>query len=957
MKRRAIRVPPLPLLALLLASPPPLPAAPTAVKAAAGVLLPTSQQKGHKSRYTLDKPPDGWEKPGFNDTAWKEGTSGFGPLGMPGARTEWKTSDIWVRIPFRLKRAPAGDLPFRVFHDEDVEIFLNGIPAARRTGFVTEYVAVPMEPAARASLKAGDNLLAYHCRQTGGGQFIDVGIGDESAWENLASAVVADWMLQDGLGNEGFTSADDARIETAAIETVLQELEAGGAALRAELGRLVSSRAPGSDPRWRELYVKACEARRELRLKPLLARTSKIVFAKHWNVGGSHYAYTECQSDAQAERHWVPGGALCLLEQKGLYGEVTPLVNDPGGIIRNPDVSYDARKILFAWKKDDRKDDYHLYEYDVAGKRTRQLTDGLGYADYEGCYLPTGDIVFSSTRCVQTVDCWWTEVSNLYTCDKDGKRLRRLGYDQVHTNFPTVTDDGRILYTRWEYNDRGQLFPQPLFQMYLDGTAQTECYGNNSWFPTTILHARQIPGTQKILGVATGHHSDQSGKLILLDPAKGRQENQGAQLVAPVRATNADRIDGYGQDGDQFQYPYPLDETRFLVTYAPVDPGRAGKKGFGLYLMDLDGRRELLAWDPALSCNQPVPLAPRPKGHVRPSTVDYRKTTGTYYVQDVYYGPGLQGIARGTIKSLRVVALEYRAAGIGHNGNGGPAGGALVSTPVAIGNGTWDTKIILGSVPVEADGSAYFTVPARTPVYFQLLDGKNHVVQTMRSWSTLQPGESFACIGCHENKNEAAPSGGAITTLALRKPAQALRPFYGRPRGFSFPKEIQPILDAKCVSCHSGEAGKPFGLTAKEVVDEGAKRRWSEAYLALTHAAPDDKGRRSAWRGQDNHPVVNWVSAQSAPPMLPPYSVGAAKSRLIEMLEKGHEGVKLSPEEMDKIAAWIDLAVPFCGDYREAHAWSKDEMAKYDRYEKKRKDQEAQEERELKAFLADRGRP
>ncbi len=923
-------------------------------------ILPTSQQKAQAWLYVTDAPPAGWEKPDFNDSAWKKGPGGFGSKGTPGAavRTEWRTSDLWLRQAFKLAGTPSADARLLVHHDDDAEVYLNGLLAAKLGGCTVNYEAVPIQEAARKALKAGKNLIAVHCRQAGGGQYIDAGLIQGSLGSgDLKASVFLDWLLQDARGTTGMFSSDQgAAAEKAAVETALQELGDEGRTFRAELDRLAASGAPGKDPQWRALYVKACEARRARRLQPLLARAQKFVFAKHWNVGGSHYAYTECQSDAQAERHWVPGAALCLLEQKGLYGEVQALVDDPGGIIRNPDVSYDGTKVVFSWKKDDRKDDYHLYEYDVASKKTRPLTEGLGFADYEPSYLPNGEIVFSSTRCVQIVDCWWTEVSNLYACDKDGKLIRRLGFDQVHTNFPTATDDGRVLYTRWEYNDRGQLYPQPLFQMNMDGTAQTECYGNNSWFPTTIIHARAIPGTNRILGVATGHHSDQSGKLILLDPGKGRQENQGAQLAAPLRPTPADKIDGYGQDGDQFQYPYPVDETRFLVTYAPVNPGRTGKKGFGLYFMDLDGRRELLAWDPNLSCNQPIPLAPRPRKHVRPSAVDYRKTTGTYYVQDVYYGPGLKGIARGTVKGLRVVALDYRAAGVGSNGNGGPAGGALISTPVAIGNGAWDVKTILGTVPVEEDGSAYFTVPARTPVYFQLLDAKGYVVQTMRSWSTLQPGESFSCIGCHESKNEAAPPVRA-TTMALRKPPLAPRPFYGPARGFSFPREVQPILDRKCVSCHTGAPGKPSDLTAREVVDDGAKRRWSQAYLSLTHAAPDDKEKRRGFRGRDSHPDVNWVSAQSIPPMIPPYSVGAAKSRLMELLEKGHEGASMTREEMEKFAAWIDLAVPFCGDYKEAHAWSPAEVEKYDRYFKKRKDMEEIEQKNLKALLADRPRP
>jgi hypothetical protein len=198
--------------------------------------------------------------------------------------------------------------------------------------------------------------------------------------------------------------------------------------------------------------------------------------------------------------------------------------------------------------------------------------------------------------------------------------------------------------------------------------------------------------------------------------------------------------------------------------------------------------------DDRMPCSQSIPVRPRTAAKIQPSRVDYAKTEGVYYVQDVYAGPGLDGVPRGIVKTLRVVALEFRAAGIGSNENGGPGGGALISTPVAIGNGAWDPKIILGDADVHADGSAYFRAPAQTPVYFQLLDEQGRMVQTMRSWSTLQPGETASCVGCHESKNE-VPIAARSLTSALKEQPQALRPFYGPARGFSFAKEIQPILD------------------------------------------------------------------------------------------------------------------------------------------------------------------
>ena len=914
---------------------------------------------------------------------------------------------------------------------------------------------------------------------------------DEAATAAPPQRIVEDWRSQDGASD-----GDLYRRPARAIE----ELGDGGAPLHERLEVLRRGKVAASDARWLALYLAACEQRRRARLRPYMEKIRRVVFTKHGDLGGSHYAYTEALSDGQGECHWLPGAALCLLEMDGIYGRVRTLLEDPTGMIRDPDVSPDGRRVLFAWKKSKTEDDFHLYEMTLADRKVRQITRGAGHADYEAAYLPNGQIVFNSTRCVQTVDCFHPTVSNMYTCDADGRFMRRLGFDQVHTNYPTPTPDGRVIYTRWEYNDRGQIYVQSLFQMHPDGTGQTELYGNNSWFPTTIMHARAIPGTQKYVAIFSGHHARQRGKLGIIDPGRGRQENRGAQLIAPVRRTEAVRVDKYGQDGEQFQYPYPLDEAAFLVTYKPDKSARP----FAIYFMTIDGRRELLAWDDEISCNQPVPppAGPAPS---RATVVDYRAKTGTYYVQDIYKGPGLAGVPRGAIKSLRVVAITFRPVDIGKNTNGGPAGRAMACTPVSIGGGTWDPKVVLGTATVYQDGSACFTVPARTPVYFQALDANNHAVQSMRSWSTLQPGETFACVGCHEDKNTAPPVG--RISLAMRAGAQKLSDFHGPPRGFSFRREIQPILDKHCIRCHddrSGVAGPPlvatashahakdavdalhdrkapkssadqdiprftwwnrkgrsewvqyefakprtvsavevywfddsaakglcrppeswklnyrdgrkwrpvdaagkyglakdrfnrvafepveatalrisvklqkdfsggilewkidpplpqpkqspgtpgkktaFSLLARTTTDTVAKRAWSDAYLALTGVK--GTGRTGSLAGQQNK-MVNWVNIQSAPPMLPPYAAGAAKSGLITMLTNGHNKVKLSPEELDKIACWIDLLVPYCADYAEAGAWSDKEMETYEYFLAKRKKSEQREAADIAEML------
>ena len=223
-----------------------------------------------------------------------------------------------------------------------------------------------------------------------------------------------------------------------------------------------------------------------------------------------------------------------------------------------------------------------------------------------------------------------------------------------------------------------------------------------------------------------------------------------------------------------------VQEQTYLVTYCPEGSPNPQNGPFpvpyGVYFMTEDGRRELLAYYPAVHCNQAVPLVTRPVPPPRPSQVDYTQTMGRYYVQDVHHGQGVAGVPRGTVKTLRVVALEYRAADAYYNSNVGEAGRSHSRTPPAINNGSWDVKHVLGTVPVEADGSAYFEVPARTPVYFQLLDERGYAVQTMRSWSTLQPGETQTCVGCHESKHEAPPpmpSAAAICCCAwATKPAR-----------------------------------------------------------------------------------------------------------------------------------------------------------------------------------------
>ena len=791
---------------------------------------------------------------------------------------------------------------------------------------------------------------------------------------NQRDEILVDWLLQDGMGEglevkslwklgrttrTAMVRGADHVLDPAKVRAVVESLGDGAGELRSECTALKN--VPAKDPRWLKLYVAACEKRRELRLQPHRDLLARVVFAKHYEMGGSHYAYTEGLSDAQHEHHFVPGSTLGLLELgDGVYPKYSVLLDDPKGVLRDPDISHDGKRILFAWKKSANEDDYHLYEMDFATKKIRQITKGLGYADYEGVYTGDGNIVFNSTRCIQSVDCWHVEVSNLFTCDLEGKYLRRLGFDQVHTTCPSLTEDGRILYTRWDYNDRGQMAIQALFQMNPDGTAQRELYGNNSAFPTTILHTRSIPGTGKYICILSGHHSRQRGWLAVIDPRKGRQENQGVQLVAPVRETVACVVDAACQSGDQFKHPYPLSEEDFLVSFAQPTPGthnntlRSGTRPYGIYYMHIDGSRELLYKDNNISCVQPIPLRPR-SIPPRSNMVDYKQETGTIYLHDVCNGPGLHGVKRGTIKRLRVVALEFRVCsgkGIEKGSkstantnirlgskNRGPMSAGLISTPISGAGGTWDVKTVLGTATVHDDGSACFIVPARTPIFFQALDEKGQMVQSMRSWMTMQPGETSSCIGCHERKNMAPPVPYSSQALAASPETLDRQPFEGPPRGFDFAVEIQPLLDKQCTRCHHGGTGKDASFSLK----------WPDSYNALA-----------------KREVCNWINAQSKPAILPPYHTGAVQSRLIRMFLGGkqtfhappaigetegttttidgkHYDVKLSDAELQRLITWIDIGIPLYGDYP---------VPQDNYYRKKRRDWESQEAENIRKYMA-----
>ena len=837
-----------------------------------------------------------------------------------------------------------------------------------------------------------------------------------------------DWLYQDaGLDvSRVFTSPDGAEKECAMVQRVLGRIPpAGTASLKAlwqRLEALDEGQVPACDPRWRALYFDACAARRVARLKALRERAPQFVYAKHGIFGCMQGLVGKYDIPDEQVRDFTfgfkRGGQLCLgtVQEDGTVKHEV-LLEKPEGAICYPSLSWDARTLVFSMRDNFETDSYYLYTMDLATRRVKQITfplvkDGkvLPVADCEPSFLPDGRIVFTSTRDVHISDCWYRAGGNIYACDADGNNIRRLTYDQLMTSNPQVLEDGRVVFTRWEYNDRSALFTHPLIAMNPDGTAQMEYYGNNSMFPSSIIHARGIPGSQKAIAVIAGHHSIYKGKLGLIDRSQGVQAGKGIEFVNTrlngdpgreaadfVKPEPADpskpyldfKIDVFGQFGPQYTHPYAFDEENYLCSFCPegyLPPFGPFNPPLGVYYMKPDGMRELLAFDDWQSTGQAVPVMVRTPPHARAPALDLRKNGGVFILQDVYQGPGLAGVPRGTAKKIRVVALEYRVCRMGYGQNGGECETGLCQTPISLNSGSWDVKHVLGEADIEADGSCSFEVPARTPVYFQVLDAKGYAIQSMRSWSTLQNGEYFSCVGCHENKMDAGAQAAtpSKTMAALSRPVQKLKPFAGKehplvrrlasqtwldsvenylgvnaPRsleasapvdGFSYVQEIQPVFDRHCVSCHNaekvgeskisltGEPAKPESVKLIGAGEVDPKRVYTHSYVAITTSGNPDK-----------NPWMTWLKPRSRAVMLPPYHTGSGKSRIMAYFEPGHYGVKVSENEKRTFACWLDLLVPFCGSYAQHNTWTEAERAEYRYFQEKRRAYAAAELDSLRA--------
>lgn len=569
-----------------------------------------------------------------------------------------------------------------------------------------------------------------------------------------------------------------------------------------------------------------------------------------------------------------------------------------GGGISDLQLHWNAERLMFVTPKQVKIPNskkvfaWHIYEKGLNNNSPVKWVTNIPESDLEyadPCYLPDGRILFTTNIGYNGIPCENGDrtIHNLAVFNPKNGAMRKTSFDQDGNWSPTVLNNGRIMYTRWEYTDLTHYFSRIVMHANPDGTNTKALYGSGSFWPNSIYDMQQLPNnSSQFIGIATGHHGvAHSGRLFIFDPAKGRKEEKGVVQEIPFRdRITVPEIKDYLVDGvwPQFSKPFPLNDKYFVVACKPHE-----RALWGVYLVDVFDNMTLIVESEGEGYMQPIPVIKRPVPPVITDVVIPESKDATVFIQDLYEGEGLRGVPRGTIKQLRVFAYEfcYLKSPSDHDAMGFQSG--------------WDIKRELGTVKVEEDGSVIFKVPANTPISLQPLDDKGRAVQLMRSWFTAMPGEVLSCVGCHEDQNSIAlPK----RVLASKKKPDVLIAPEGGVRPFTFENEVQPILDRYCISCHDGISDDMFTLRGdeKKTYKRGiaSPRTWefSKSYLNL-------------------HPYVYRQGPEADMYVLQPYEYHASNSELIQKLEKGHYGVKIDEKDMQTLTKWIDLNTPYRGSF------------------------------------------
>lgn len=751
---------------------------------------------------------------------------------------------------------------------------------------------------------------------------------DSSGLAGSATKIIA---RARGAMGESSQGGDAAAVRAA--QGGLVELEG----LRDQLARTLRSR-PDDAASARKTWL----AMRATARRIVLAR-SELDFAELLHIRG--YPAHSHRNITGSQYPWVhkPGGDIY---RQALRGDGPPrpvLAGQLGsGHVHGMDLDYDAGSVVFAWARQDnwpppfdpvsgdhafelrsRQTPTHLYQVALDGSAPRQITNDPYWSDFEPTCLADGRVAFASDRSGRSSECGKFSadhtVINLYACRRDGGGLARLSDNKDIDRYPHALDDGTIVYTRWDYQERHFFEIHSLWTIRPDGTQSEALFKQHLGRPYGLRDARSIPGCRKLVAVATGHHTFAYGPVVVVDPDRGVNQASGIRIVTPgVRPQEGPQggtpVDGGGppdRDG-VYQTPWPLSESAFLASYSPTpqpttSAGGANSNSFAIYLIDVHGNKELLVRDPLLSCSFPIPLRRRPRPPVLPAVEPVAKSAAqppappaaVCYVSDLY--DGVNDLEPGRVRYIRISQRVGWPLDKHVGAMRWIPGNAWENT---FGFWSWAPVRVIGTVPVERDGSACFRVPADTAVYFQALDENHMELWRMRSHVTLQAGETRGCRGCHQTQDSAPRRSSGPAPLALAKgPVTPTPPPWGSDRLLGYEWLVQPVLDRHCTHCHAGKEPKAGLDFSADRADDGFVQSFRTMFgLARGEKKPDAKKILVACSNRFSNGAVSKLT-----------EFGSHRSRLIAALRSDahRKRVRLSEADWQVLVTWVDANAPY----------------------------------------------
>ena len=730
----------------------------------------------------------------------------------------------------------------------------------------------------------------------------------------------ADWLHQAGNNPSPQRIAEEIRWARRLAARIRGETEAATAPPRftrelAELDDLARKAAALKGPD-RELYLRVRRAKRRIHFSSPAVNFDKMVFVDMPFPAGREWPH---ETRHRLGYMAVPGARLMVLEGLSPAGSLRQLMPQPPlhGSFWRPDVSWDGKSVLFCFKPHNEKS-FHLYRINADGSGLAQLTDGQ-YDDLDPIWLPDGHIMFSTTRGHTYVRCMPpTNAYPLARCDADGRNVYLISANNEPDYLPSVLDDGRVVYTRWEYTDKPLWRAAGLWTLNPDGTQVNTLWGNQSVWPDLLKDARGIPGSRRVMFTGSAHHNWFSGSVGIIDPDRGFNFPDGLTKVTadtPWPESGNGPVDpvesaDYHASGKYAAYysPYPLSEKDFLVS-----ANRGGK--FVLYLMDVEGNRELI-YEGVHNIFHAMPLRARPRPAVLPDKVAWPTAAnreqpkgGVIYSPNVYLGapPELAGKAR----RLRVLTIEHKTYTYWFKRP------YLSTGPVVSGVQSEGVKRVLGTVPISPDGSVAFNAPSGTPLHFQLLDENYRALHTMRSFAGLMPGEFRGCQGCHE-LHSTTPANDGLYAAIRHAPSDITPPPWGRDT-VSYARYVRPMLDRYCAKCHQGE-GK--GRAKVDFTPRAGLLGFDETYWLFTGRPTWGRPYQLPKDPPPGFGIADMIMVEGFGTLDPaaykttkPMTLLSYRSRLIERVSSGkHHDVKIDAVSLRKLIAWVDTMCPYRGD-------------------------------------------